>query len=598
VGCPEQYGLQFCNTHSCPVDCHAGPFGDWGDCSKTCGGGEKMKKRIIFTEPQFGGKECPQRNKTKSCNKKACPVDCEIGTYTEWSTCTATCGGGSRTKTRPIIKQAANGGHDCPPPFLLEFIEDCNSEECAQDCVMGEWSPFMPCEVTCGGGHHVRFRSEITPSLHGGIKCGPTIETQECGTAPCPVDCEYSDWYPWSGCSVTCGDPTTGHRKRSREITRPAEGGGVPCTEHLHEYDHGCKDVKVPDCPVVCDVEVWNDWSECSATCGGGKKTRSIDLTKSKSTAHPDKPCNSHVDTEPCNTHECPIVHCVIGDWDEWFACSASCGGGTHTRTRLIVTAAENGGDACVNTEESAPCDSGACPEDCMVGAWNSWTTCTTFQYCNGGIQTRSRTIMRYPEVGGEACPKTEDSQPCDENMCPGHCKMSVWTAWSKCDAPCGTSGHKSRSRSIQEHPQGTGHACPPTEETVVCLEKCPRKKTDPWKHIYRQKGGWRAAIGHTWAVNEVPEYGEYRVRFSHAPPAADVVARIEIDGEYNLPVKFAAGSATTSTLVYFKGGENSMKVSAGENSLPHINNFRVIEVHAGSAGSGDMEQATDPEMP
>lgn len=40
------------------------------------------------------------------------------------------------------------------------------------------------------------------------------------------------------------------------------------------------------------------------------------------------------------------------------------------------------------------------------------------------------------------------------------------------------------------------------------------------------------------------------------------------------------------------------MKVSAGENSLPHINNFRVIEVHAGSAGSGDMEQATDPEMP
>jgi hypothetical protein len=129
-------------------------------------------------------------------------------------------------------------------------------------------------------------------------------------------------------------------------------------------------------------------------------------------------------------------------------------------------------------------------------------------------------------------------------------------------------------------------------------MEKCAKKKQDPWKQVYNKKGGWRAAYGHTWAVNDVREYGEYKVRFWHAPPAADIVAHITIDGEYTLPVKFAAGATRTSALVYFKGGNNSMKVSAGEKSLPHINKFSVTEVHAGSAGSNDMNQETDPEMP
>ena len=63
----------------------------------------------------------------------------------------------------------------------------------------------------------------------------------------------------------------------------------------------------------------------------------------------------------PCNPEPCP-VECVLGDWDEWASCTASCAGGTKTRERAVVTAAQHGGDECGNTTETIPCNLFACP--------------------------------------------------------------------------------------------------------------------------------------------------------------------------------------------------------------------------------------------
>ena len=40
-------------------------------------------------------------------------VDCEWCQYGEWTTCTATCGGGTRTRTRHVATPASNGGTEC-----------------------------------------------------------------------------------------------------------------------------------------------------------------------------------------------------------------------------------------------------------------------------------------------------------------------------------------------------------------------------------------------------------------------------------------------------------------------------------------------------
>ena len=55
-------------------------------------------------------------------------VDCVWGEYGEWSTCSATCGGGTRTRTRPEDTLASNGGSPCTG--LATETDPCNPDAC------------------------------------------------------------------------------------------------------------------------------------------------------------------------------------------------------------------------------------------------------------------------------------------------------------------------------------------------------------------------------------------------------------------------------------------------------------------------------------
>ena len=57
-----------------------------------------------------------------------------------------------------------------------------------------------------------------------------------------------------------------------------------------------------------------------------------------------------------------PTVDCEVEDWSSWSDCSATCGGGTKTRGRGVVQEAENGGAACPTLEEEEPCNTDQCP--------------------------------------------------------------------------------------------------------------------------------------------------------------------------------------------------------------------------------------------
>ena len=55
-------------------------------------------------------------------------VDCVWGEYGEWSTCSVTCGDGSRTRTRPEATPASNGGDPCTGSATE--TETCNLNAC------------------------------------------------------------------------------------------------------------------------------------------------------------------------------------------------------------------------------------------------------------------------------------------------------------------------------------------------------------------------------------------------------------------------------------------------------------------------------------
>ena len=56
-------------------------------------------------------------------------------------------------------------------------------------------------------------------------------------------------------------------------------------------------------------------------------------------------------------------VNCVWGDFSDWTACSATCDGGTKTRTRIIAIPEANGGAVCTgDATETKNCETQACP--------------------------------------------------------------------------------------------------------------------------------------------------------------------------------------------------------------------------------------------
>ena len=89
----------------------------------------------------------------------------------------------------------------------------------------------------------------------------------------------------------------------------------------------------------------WSDWWSCSASCWGGTQTRSC--TNGSSCSGPS--------TQSCNTQACPIN----GWWSDWWSCSASCWGGTQTRSCTNPSPA-NGWAACVGPSTQS-CNTQAC---------------------------------------------------------------------------------------------------------------------------------------------------------------------------------------------------------------------------------------------
>lgn len=167
----------------------------------------------------------------------------------------------------------------------------------------------------------------------------------------------------------------------------------------------------------ISDCEV-TDWDEdtCSETCGGGtmKMIRSIMV-------HPvgGAECPPLEMRQTCNAHPCPI-DCKVNAWEEWSQCTAECGGGVKERVRSVERAAEHGGLACEKTEESQVCHGEACDQDCILEEWSEWGACS--QACWGGTQRRER-AEKTPATGTGSCQDPTDEarlafRSCNEDLC------------------------------------------------------------------------------------------------------------------------------------------------------------------------------------
>ena len=98
--------------------------------------------------------------------------------------------------------------------------------------------------------------------------------------------------------------------------------------------------------------------------------------------------CPEFSETVGCGN---PTVNCAVGGWLPYGACSPSCGPGSQTRTRPVTQNAACGGSGCPTLSESAGCNNGCCPTNCVQTPWSAWGSCSSA--CSG-TQTRTRSTQ------------------------------------------------------------------------------------------------------------------------------------------------------------------------------------------------------------
>lgn len=172
-----------CNTQACATECNVSSWVDEGRCSKECGGGMKTQTRTIITQPGGGAAACPPLNQSVPCNTDPCAAECSYGAWTD-GVCSKECddgtGAGQTTSTRTVLCPARTDvSQQCPD---RQKTVTCNAQKCTQDCEMGEWSLWGTCLDPCNPTTSTQERTRgvaVQPS-GGGKACNTTVDTRTC----------------------------------------------------------------------------------------------------------------------------------------------------------------------------------------------------------------------------------------------------------------------------------------------------------------------------------------------------------------------------------------------------------------------------------
>ncbi|KAM7063007.1 A disintegrin and metalloproteinase with thrombospondin motifs 9 isoform 4-T4 [Molossus nigricans] len=288
--------------------------GPWGACSSTCAGGSQRRVVVCQDENGYTASDCVERIKPdeqRACESGPCPQ----WAYGNWGECSKLCGGGLRT--RLVVCQRPSGERfpdlSCEVPDKPVDREQCNTHACPQDAA---WStgPWSPCSKTCGEGS--RYRRVVCV----GEDTGGEVHGAHCDRSQRPADresctlqpCEYV-WITgeWSECSVTCGK---GYKQRLVSCSEIYTG------KENYEYGHqtatncpGMQPLSVHpcylrDCPISATWRVGN-WGSCSVSCGVGVRHRSVQcLTNEDQPSHLCPADLKPEERKPChNIYNCEL---------------------------------------------------------------------------------------------------------------------------------------------------------------------------------------------------------------------------------------------------------------------------------------------------
>ena len=477
-----------CFLTRCPI--HGG-FTEWSmfsNCSKSCGAGIKRRSRKCSNpEPKHGGRNCSRLGlsiEVKKCNTHPCPINGGYSIWTEFSSCTVTCGNGTRQRSRFCSNPSPrNGGRNCSHLGPNIEVKICNTNLCPIHGGFSEWTKFSECTKSCGNGTKTKTRNCSNPEpQHGGNDCsrlGSNSKLQQCNTHHCPINGGYTQWTEFSECTKSCENGT---KTRTRNCSNPApQHGGKNCSSLGSNTE--LQQCNTHHCPINGAYTPWTEFSECTKSCENGTKTRTRNCSNPEP-QHGGKNC-SHlgvsVEVQRCFLLKCP-VHGGFTEWTTFSACSRTCGVGLKNRTRYCTNPEPmHGGDHCIGDGiQFKVCNVFECPINGGYTQWSAFSACS--KTCSNGTMRRTRNCSNpVPGFRGNNCSSlgpAEEIKECNTFPCPVDGNYSAWSNFSICSKSCGNGTIERRRTCSNPEPQHGGRNCSifgPSKEIRSCnVFSCP----------------------------------------------------------------------------------------------------------------------------
>ena len=174
----EQKSFTYTIYKECSSHIDDGAWYDSGTCSKKCGGGKVTQ--LKNQKDKYLKTTCPAISQEAPCNEMTC---CSKVRYEDGDNCSATCGGGTKNQ----VAYSVYDGSRCSSDDKSSGGAACNKQDCCSQTVAGTWSSWGGCSASCGGGTRSRYRYRY--SIYNNQYCSTEYDTGSCNTHSCvPVN--------------------------------------------------------------------------------------------------------------------------------------------------------------------------------------------------------------------------------------------------------------------------------------------------------------------------------------------------------------------------------------------------------------------------
>lgn len=334
--------------------------------------------------------------------------------YGSWNT-PAACGAVTQTRTATCKRSDGTtvANSSCGTPVTSRASTDYS--DCTYTSNLGSWGS---CSASCGGGTQSRTASCTRSDGASAAlsSCGSPATSQACNTQACSYTYafSYGSWSTPAGCgSVT--QTRTASCVRSDGATVANSFCGTPVTSQAG--------TNYSQCTYTSNL---GSWGSCSASCGGGTQSRTASCTRSDGASAALSNCGSPATSQSCNTQACPsyTYSFSYGSWST----PAGCGAVTQTRSASCVrsdgaTVANSFCGTAVTSQASS--DYSQCTYTTNLGSWGSCSAS-----CGGGTQSRSASCTRSDGASAalSSCGSPATSQSCNTQACASY----TWSSASQ----------------------------------------------------------------------------------------------------------------------------------------------------------------------